>query len=179
MINDDKDATQPPEQATGRPQNNSSVKYSEPSPAQRLRDLLLRANLSQRAGARELGVDERTVRYWCAGQTTPPRMAFLALERLVDIGQQVTSVESDRVSFPDEDPRITTGQTVAFSALRDGVVQECEISVQALEEHFGASGTAESALLDAFTRGKSQIQAAARGRLLRSTDRCLLTTEDF
>jgi transcriptional regulator with XRE-family HTH domain len=45
-----------------------------------VRDLLARAGLSQRQGARELGVDERTMRYWCAGDHDPPRMAILALE---------------------------------------------------------------------------------------------------
>ena len=52
---------------------------SKPTDADRLRDLLARAGLSQRAAARELGVDERTMRYWCSGDHTPPRMAFHAL----------------------------------------------------------------------------------------------------
>ncbi len=53
------------------------------SSAQRMRELLTRLGLSQRAAARELGIDDRIMRYWCAGQKTPPRMAFLALERLL------------------------------------------------------------------------------------------------
>lgn len=61
------------------------VVYSQPTDAQRLRDLLLKAGLSQRGAARELEVDERTMRYWCAGDGKPPRMAILALERLVDL----------------------------------------------------------------------------------------------
>jgi DNA-binding transcriptional regulator YiaG len=90
MVPNDKNPPSSPKQPRGS-QGISPTKYSQPDAAQLLRDLLLRANLSQRAAARELGVDERTMRYWAAGQTTPPRMAFLALERLIDIGPQVTS----------------------------------------------------------------------------------------
>jgi hypothetical protein len=63
--------------------------------------VLPRANSSQRAGARELGVDERTIRSWCAGQTTPPRMAFLAFQRLVDsIGKSATRETSVSLTTP-------------------------------------------------------------------------------
>lgn len=92
MVHDAKSI--PPESKSKKEeQGTPSTKYSEPTPAQRLRDLLLRANLSQRAAARELGVDERTMRYWAAGQTIPPRMAFLALERLIDIGPGVSGFD--------------------------------------------------------------------------------------
>jgi DNA-binding transcriptional regulator YiaG len=89
MVHDDK-SMHPQVKQPKKGRGAHSTKYSEPTPAQHLRDLLLRANLSQRAAARELGVDERTMRYWAAGQTTPPLMAFLALERLIDIGGGVT-----------------------------------------------------------------------------------------
>lgn len=69
-----------------RPQK---VDYSRPALAQQVRDLLARADLSQRQGARELGIDERTMRYWCAGDHEPPRMAILALERLVQMQREV------------------------------------------------------------------------------------------
>ncbi len=48
------------------------------------------ADLSQRAAARELEVDEREMRYWCAGKERPPRMVMLALERLVELQRRVT-----------------------------------------------------------------------------------------
>jgi len=48
--------------------------------AERLRERIKEAGLSQRAAARELGVDERTMRYWCAGEYTPPAMALRALD---------------------------------------------------------------------------------------------------
>jgi DNA-binding transcriptional regulator YiaG len=96
MTHNDKKSKQ-----TTRPTNEASPpKHSQPDDAQRIRDLLLRANLSQRAGARELGVDERTMRYWCAGETRPPRMAFLALERLADLNRQVRDIQQS--SSPEE-----------------------------------------------------------------------------
>ena len=96
MVHDTKNA-HPQAKRTKEKQSTPLTKYSEPSPAQHLRDLLLRANLSQRVAARELGVDERTMRYWAAGQTIPPRMAFLALERLIDIGGGATSYDPEKV----------------------------------------------------------------------------------
>jgi hypothetical protein len=53
------------------------------SAADELRRLVSKAGLSQRAAARELGVDERTMRYWCAGNPPPPKMALRALDRRV------------------------------------------------------------------------------------------------
>jgi transcriptional regulator with XRE-family HTH domain len=47
--------------------------------ADRLRALLKLANLSQRAAARLLDVEERTMRQWCAGQGRPPESIFRAL----------------------------------------------------------------------------------------------------
>ena len=51
--------------------------------ATRLRQLLVRADLSQRAAARELDVSDRAMRYWCAGQCDVPVMVFLALEQII------------------------------------------------------------------------------------------------
>ena len=47
--------------------------------ADRLRALLNRAGLSQRAAARLLNVEERKMRQWCAGQGQPPAAVFRAL----------------------------------------------------------------------------------------------------
>ena len=47
--------------------------------ADRLRVLLKRGGLSQRAAARLLNVEERMVRQWCAGQGSPPAWVFRAL----------------------------------------------------------------------------------------------------
>jgi DNA-binding transcriptional regulator YiaG len=83
---------------------------SEPNDADRLRELLAKAGLSQRAAARELGVDERTMRYWCAGEHTPPPMAFRALEprirhrinllrSILDMQQQIEMLESGQMTL--------------------------------------------------------------------------------
>jgi DNA-binding transcriptional regulator YdaS (Cro superfamily) len=38
--------------------------------------------LSQRAAARELGVDDRLMRSWCAGKYPVPRVVALAIKQL-------------------------------------------------------------------------------------------------
>jgi transcriptional regulator with XRE-family HTH domain len=50
--------------------------------ADRLRELLARACLSQRAFAREIDMSERSVRYWCSGEQPVPQVAMLAAEHL-------------------------------------------------------------------------------------------------
>ncbi|MHB8346341.1 MAG: helix-turn-helix domain-containing protein [Acidiferrobacterales bacterium] len=52
---------------------------ADSSDADRLRTLLRLAGLSQRAAARLLNVEERTMRQWCAGQGEPPTSVFRAL----------------------------------------------------------------------------------------------------
>lgn len=49
------------------------------SDAERLRAQLARCGLSQRGAARELGVSERAMRYWCAGEQAVPQVVWLAL----------------------------------------------------------------------------------------------------
>jgi len=51
--------------------------------ATELRDLLGRANLSQRGAAKVLDIDERTMRRYCAGQIQTPVVVELALKHLV------------------------------------------------------------------------------------------------
>ena len=48
----------------------------------RLRDWLAANGRSQRGLARELGIDERTVRYYCSGDRAIPPVIWLALEAL-------------------------------------------------------------------------------------------------
>lgn len=54
--------------------------HSQSEGADKLRELIAKAGLSQRGAARELGIDERTLRYWCAGKGKPPPMALHALD---------------------------------------------------------------------------------------------------
>jgi hypothetical protein len=67
------DQRQPPSQA-------DESLSSDSTPSDKLRFLLKRAELSQRGAARLLGIDERTMRMWCAGQGTPPASVFRALD---------------------------------------------------------------------------------------------------
>jgi len=60
-----------------------------PTAADVIRALIERANLSQRQAARELDVEERTVRHWCNGTRDVPRFAVLALERLATYDKEI------------------------------------------------------------------------------------------
>jgi hypothetical protein len=61
--------------------------YANPTDATRVRDLIARIGLGQRGAARELEINERTMRGYCAGDKVP-RVVMLALERLVDLHRQ-------------------------------------------------------------------------------------------
>jgi DNA-binding transcriptional regulator YiaG len=75
----------------------------------RLRELISKSGLSQRAAARELGVDERTMRYWCSGDQAPPAMALRGLDPFVRHREnlarmlrgnekQIEAIESGRIT---------------------------------------------------------------------------------
>jgi predicted transcriptional regulator len=49
---------------------------------EKLLDLLRAGQFSQRGAARELGISERAMRYYCAGDQPVPRVVLLALEHL-------------------------------------------------------------------------------------------------
>ena len=53
------------------------------SPSDRIRFQLLLCGLSQRAGARALGIDDRTMRYYCSGTRPIPRVVDLAMQMLI------------------------------------------------------------------------------------------------
>jgi plasmid maintenance system antidote protein VapI len=48
--------------------------------ADRLREFLEKAELSQRGAARAIEIDERTMRRYCAGELPVPKVVWLALE---------------------------------------------------------------------------------------------------
>lgn len=77
-----------------------------PSSADRLRVLLRFAGMSQRAAARYLNVDERTMRMWCAGQGVPPEFVFRAL--------------SPRLTHTEHLKRLVERNEETIGALRDG-----------------------------------------------------------
>jgi DNA-binding transcriptional regulator YiaG len=49
-----------------------------------VRELLGKAEISQREAARRLGVTDRTMRHWCAGTMPIPYTAQFALECMAD-----------------------------------------------------------------------------------------------
>lgn len=53
----------------------------DPRP-EHIRALLEQAGLSQREAARRIGVSERVMRYYCAGEREPPYPVQFALESL-------------------------------------------------------------------------------------------------
>jgi hypothetical protein len=83
------------------------------------------------------------------------------------------------IRFPDSPPAMTLNATVAFDAIVDGQNDTCEISFEALKDHFGASSDAEQELLGAFIRGKTRIHDIARQKWPDAVDRWLLLTADF
>jgi len=63
--------------------SSSDPNYRQPTAASRLRHLLRRGQLSERAAARDMEIDEKTFRRYCTGKEIAPRYVVLALERLV------------------------------------------------------------------------------------------------
>ena len=74
--------------------------------ADQLRALLKLGGLSQRAAARLLNVEERTMRQWCAGQGKPPASVFRAL--------------SPRLTHTERLRRTIASNEETIEALKDG-----------------------------------------------------------
>jgi hypothetical protein len=55
--------------------------------------------------------------------------------------------------------------TVVFAALVDGAHVPCAISVEALEDHFGAPAASRDASMKAFDAGRAHIEQVARAHL--------------
>ncbi|CAM8657082.1 Cro/C1-type helix-turn-helix domain [Oxalobacteraceae bacterium] len=76
------------------------------SEADQIRSLLKQANLSQRAAAKYLNIDERTMRAWCAGDGKPPPLILKALEF--------------RAAYPASLMRMIESNERTISAIQDG-----------------------------------------------------------
>src|SRR5579859_4056711 len=61
----------------------------------------------------------------------------------------------------------------------DGVPQTCAITVEALEDHFGAQSALEADLRDAFERGRARIEAACAEVLADGNGGVVLHSGDF
>ena len=78
--------------------------------AEELRFLLKASNLSQRAAAKYLNVDERTMRSWCADDGKPPAPALRALEF--------------RAAYPAGLVRMIESNERTINAIKDGRIAE-------------------------------------------------------
>jgi DNA-binding transcriptional regulator YiaG len=87
-----------------------TASHSENAAAEELRFLLKAANLSQRAAAKYLNVDERTMRSWCAGDGKPPAPVLMALEF--------------RAAYPASLMRMIQSNERTISAIQDGRITE-------------------------------------------------------
>jgi hypothetical protein len=83
------------------------------------------------------------------------------------------------ITFPVRDPVYTASRTVLFLALQGDQLHECEISGEALRDHFGASSMKIHDLLTSFLANKDVIHRVARQKLPNATGRCLLLSADF
>ena len=64
------------------------------------------------------------------------------------------------ITFSDDAPVFDGANlTVRFNAQVDGEPVDCAISVEALEDHFGAQSPLEDELLRAFPRGRARIRS--------------------
>ncbi len=85
------------------------------------------------------------------------------------------------IQFPNKPAIYTTNTTVAFLAVLNGVDVTCEISTEALCDHFGAVSIKGIDLVAAFDRNRAVIESVARSVLPQRAPagRCLLVTADF
>lgn len=85
------------------------------------------------------------------------------------------------ITFLPNAPRSTPNTTVAFDAEYNGAHVICEISAEALDDHFGAISLSDTDLVAAFEGNRGIIEAAARGVLPHRapTGRCFLVSADF
>jgi hypothetical protein len=83
------------------------------------------------------------------------------------------------ITFPNINPTVTTRGTVAFQALADEKAATCEISVKALQDHFGASSNQPHDLLTSFISGKSTIHDVARAVFPNTAGQWLLVSTHF
>lgn len=67
--------------------------------------------------------------------------------------------------LPDAPVYRDSNLTVVFAALVDGARVPCAISVEALEDHFGAPPLSRAASMQAFDAGRPRIEEVARAHL--------------
>jgi hypothetical protein len=83
------------------------------------------------------------------------------------------------IVFQNVDPVYSTNNTIAFPALVDDAKAICEISEEALQDHFGATSNIPTDLIMAFKSNRSTIEVVARRKYVADASRWLVRTEDF
>ncbi|MDR6449784.1 DUF1488 domain-containing protein [Paraburkholderia sp. 22099] len=65
-----------------------------------------------------------------------------------------------QITFPDDEPTFDGANLrVRFTARVEGEPVVCEITAEALEDHFGAESLLEGALMAAFEQGRNRIRS--------------------
>ena len=85
------------------------------------------------------------------------------------------------IAFPDCTAELTGDGTVAFSVVILGMPARAEITLEALEDHFGGDGCSAEWLPGLFEANRLEIQKVARDRLAArwALGRAILQTDDF
>jgi hypothetical protein len=85
------------------------------------------------------------------------------------------------IAFPACAAELTGDGTVAFSVVILGMPARAEITLEALEDHFGAYGCPTEWLPGLFEANRLEIQKVARDRLAArwALGRAILQTDDF
>jgi hypothetical protein len=85
------------------------------------------------------------------------------------------------IHFSAKPATYTPNTTVAFPAMVDGIEVMCEISAEALADHFEAVSMRGADLVAAFQGHRAEVEAMARAVLPQRlpSGRCLLVSQDF
>ncbi|WP_075111736.1 DUF1488 domain-containing protein [Noviherbaspirillum massiliense] len=80
----------------------------------------------------------------------------------------------------DMPPEHTSNGTVAFHASVDDHMVTCEVTDEALQDHFGARMDDPESLIEAFRKGRPDIELLALMKLnIDPSSPCLIATGDF
>jgi len=129
------------------PQARSFAPDPEQTDARRLRSLLRMGGLSQRAAARLLNIEERTMRHWCAGQGRPPESVFRALSprltrtenlrRMIERNEEfIAALQDGRISGMGYGPDLSDPRSVAQEIERLRRENDEHRAIVRLEEAF-------------------------------------------
>ncbi|WJF92133.1 DUF1488 domain-containing protein [Paraburkholderia bonniea] len=85
-----------------------------------------------------------------------------------------------QILFLNESPEYSGRElTLAFHAMVDGERVQCEITAEALEDHFGAASPRAEDMLGAFDQHRTRIEAATRRLLSETRAQCLLLRSGY